>query len=71
MILYFYNIIVKKLQNLCITFIFAPNNRGVYSKKGFYTVDNKIFIDGSPFQDNVVARPLFDAHLATLFNFKG
>ncbi len=71
MILYFYNIIVKKLQNLCITSIFAPNNRKKNLKKCSYTVDNKIFTNGYPFQDNVVARPLFDAHLATLFNFKG
>ena len=71
MILYYYNIIVKKLQNMCITFIFAPNNRGLNSKKITYSVDNKIFTDGYSFQDNVVARPLFDAHLATLFNFKG
>ena len=67
--LYNYNKIIKKLQNLCITTTFVPNNREIYSKSNTYTIDNKVFINGSPFQDNVVARPLFDAHLATLFNF--
>ncbi len=54
--------------------IFAPF-KGIFNSV-FFTLSRRILIldkniSVQSLQDNVVARPLNDAHLATLFNFKG
>lgn len=49
--------------------------KGIFNSV-FFTLSRRILIldkniSVQSLQDNVVARPLNDAHLATLFNFKG
>ena len=59
-------------MELCHTFAHLKgviNNSNVYLSITFLHIDKKNSVQS--LQDNVVARPLNDAHLATLFNFKG
>ena len=59
-------------MELCHTFAHLKgviNNLSNYLSVTFLYLDKKNSVQS--LQDNVVARPLNDAHLATPFNFKG
>lgn len=59
-------------MELCHTFAHLKgviNNSSSYLSITFLYLDKKNSVQS--LQDNVVARPLNDAHLATPFNFKG
>lgn len=60
------------MHELVIIIIFVAYKAGFrFLKTSSTGIDFENNISGYSLQDNVVAMPLNDAHLATLFNFKG